>query len=183
MTAIINDQKQNLNKYLDENATDPHTIKQIDASFTASKLQWDTHIKSIQSSLSSASSAYTSKIDEILRSAKHSHPLNINPSQITDKSLTNHRVYAKLNASIHPTTSFNYQYVKDAEIPFVTAINILIEYLPNKIIENLFEFLPNHPPNFTITNYLTVKNVFLSPSPCGPISLNCLVSPEWMESE
>eukprot|EP00484_Ammonia_sp_Unknown_P030212 CAMPEP_0197029140 /NCGR_PEP_ID=MMETSP1384-20130603/8649_1 /TAXON_ID=29189 /ORGANISM="Ammonia sp." /LENGTH=797 /DNA_ID=CAMNT_0042458245 /DNA_START=28 /DNA_END=2421 /DNA_ORIENTATION=- len=76
-----------------------------------------------------------------------SKPPSQSPSQlVTDQLLTPHdAVYKRLYSQTNVNKTYYYQYVQDTYSPFVTAINLLVEYLPNSVLRILFSYLP--PPH------------------------------------
>eukprot|EP01083_Nonionella_stella_P081741 225338_1 len=81
--------------------------------------------------------------------ADKSHRLNT-----ANKSLLKDAIYRRLQTSVHPQNNFYFQYGSNDEASFITAINLLVEYLPNNIIQTLFLYIPNQPRDFNVSDYL-----------------------------
>eukprot|EP01084_Bolivina_argentea_P219165 371785_1 len=94
------------------------------------------------------------KSDEIKEDIKEESKLEHNDDFFNNKTLLNDRVYKRLQAECKPKNTFYCQYVSNNQISLVTAINILVEYLPNSAIKTIFLYLPNQPNNFDVSSFL-----------------------------
>eukprot|EP01084_Bolivina_argentea_P219166 371786_1 len=173
ITSIINKQKQYISHYENKGNSyqlEINKINKINQNFNKSKQLYLSHVTSITNSISSI--RHNQQILKIINTSQQyintfqSAQSNKKAASITNhtiieeekdiiskKSLLNDTVYSRLQSTIKPRNNFYYQYVSEPFIPYVLSINILTEFLPNKIIKILFNYLPRLK-QFNVSSYL-----------------------------
>eukprot|EP01083_Nonionella_stella_P171719 587225_1 len=138
ITSIINQQKQYLSHSSDTN-------RQINANFLASKQLFDAHVASVQQSMHS--------LNDKNRITRVMHDVERFVKMQNDVLKTDEPSSSNLAPPLFKPMSYFCQKVSQPLQSFVVAVNILTEYLPNKLIQQLMHYVSNNNP-IDVANYL-----------------------------